>query len=162
MGANRKGNRSAKRTQAVTLATAFPDRMRAAMEPLFDKYLVEFEYDLTHRTLDASECPTCHRTSDEDPQPNPAHRTAMDMYPRIMRVVGASDDLIEALLKRLNMPSEAEMLAAADLYRAVQGRDVVEIYRECKRLVDWCEGDSGPPEVARLLDAEKHTNGSKP
>ena len=151
MGANRKGNRSAKRGEAMTLAKAFPDKMREAMEPLLEPYLSEFAFDLKNRTLTET-------SVDGNPMPNPAHRTAMDMYPRIMRVVGASDDLIEAMLLRLGMPSESEMLAAAELYRAVQGRDVVEIYRECKRMVDWCEGPMGPPEVAALLGNNQNGN----
>lgn len=135
MGANRNGDRSEKRGTAMTLVKAFPDRMREAMEPMLDKYLVEFEFDLTHRTLGET-------NKDGDPMPNPAHRTAMDMYPRIMRAVGASDDLIEALLKRLGMPNEAELLVAAGVYNAVQGQDVHDIYRECKRLTDWYEREN--------------------
>lgn len=153
MGANRHGNRSAKRSEAVALAKAFPERMREAMEPLLDDYLREFKFDLANRTL-------AETGPEGQPMPNPAHRTAMDMYPRIMRAIGASDELIDAILARLNMPDEASMIAAAELYRAVQGQDVREVYRECRRLVDWCEGPSGPPEVRAMLDAASHTNGN--
>lgn len=153
MGANRHGNRSAKRSEAMTLAKAFPERMRDAMEPLLDDYLAEFRFDLRNRTLGET-------NADGSPMPNPAHRTAMDMYPRIMRAVGASEELIEAILTRLNMPDEASLIAASDLYRAMQSKSVVEVYRECRRMVDWCEGASGPLEVHELLAEKSHTNGN--
>lgn len=152
MGANRRGNRSEKRSEGMALAQAFPDRMRAAMEPLLDRYLAEFEFDLTNRTL-------AETNADGNPMPNPAHRTAMDMYPRIMRVVGASEELVEAILARLNMPNEAALVAASELYRAVQGQDVVQVYLECRKMVDWCEGGNGPPEVTAFL-SQPHTNGN--
>ena len=116
----------------MTMARSFPDEMREKMHPLMDKYLAEFEFDLTSRSI----------TLDGREQPNPAHRTAMDLYPRIMRAIGASDDLIEALLRRLSMPHEAALLEASELYRAVQGKDVHEIYRECKRMCEWYENNS--------------------
>ena len=145
MGPNRKGNRLAKRTEAVDMARAFPDDMRAKMAPLLDAYLVEFEFDMTHRTLDGGpRCDECGRSA-TDPQPNPAHRTAMDLYPRIMRAVGASDDLIAAILQRLNMPHESSLLEAAELYRAVQGKDVHEIYRECKKMCEMYERNGLEP-----------------
>lgn len=153
MGANRRGNRSAKRSDAMALAKAFPDRMREALEPLMEPYLREFEFDLTNRIL-------TERGPEGQPLPNPAHRTAMDLYPRMMRVIGASDELVAALLVRLGMPSEAEMVQAAELYRAVQGQDAVEVYRECRRMVDWCEGPAGPPEVAAYLAEKSHANGN--
>lgn len=134
MGAGRHGNRLAKRTQGMELARNFPEEMRERMAPMLDKYLEEFEFDLTNRTL----------TVGKDEQPNPAHRTAMDLYPRIMRAIGASDELIEAMLARLSMPNEASLVAAAELYRAVQGQDIHEVYRECKRMVEFYEGPNGP------------------
>lgn len=150
MGSNRKGNRSAKRGQALALAKAFPERMRAAMDPLLEPYLIEFEFDLRNRTLGET-------SVDGNPMPNPAHRTAMDLYPRIMQVVGASDDLIAALLRRLNMPNETEMLAASELYRAVQGKDMRDVYLECRKVVDWYEETNGAVRSeATVLD----TNGN--
>lgn len=136
--------RSIMRNGGIDMARDFPDEMRARMAPMLDTYLDEFSFDMVNRTLDGSpKCEMCGR-GPSDPQPNPAHRTAMDMYPRIMRAVGASDDLIEALLRRLSMPSEASLLQAAELYQAVQGKDVHEIYRECRRMCEWYEGPSGP------------------
>jgi hypothetical protein len=142
VGANRKGNRTAKRSNGMALAQTFPDEMRARFAPMLDSYITEFEYDLTTRTL---------TVGDED-MPNPAHRTAMDLYPRIMRVIGASDELIGALLLRLGMPDEPALTAASELYRAVQGQDVLSIYRECKRMTDWCESADGPLPELRLTN----------
>ena len=88
------------------------------------------------------------------------HRTAMVVIPDLMDWSGIGAEAAERLLKRLNMPDEPSLLAAAELYRAVQGQDVVEVYRECKRLVDWCESGSGPAEVQALLANKTQTNGN--
>ena len=134
MGAGRHGNRLAKRTQGMELARNFPEMMRERMAPMIDTYLDEFKFDMVNRTMDV----------DGRQQPNPAHRTSMDLYPRIMKAVGASDELIEALLARLGMPDEGSLLMASELYRAVQGKDMEAVYRECKSLVEWYEGPNGP------------------
>lgn len=144
------GKRRQMRATGEQLAQAFPDKMRERLEPLLDVWFQEYEYDLTTRVLDVG----------PHGQNNPSHRTALDLYPRMMRVIGASDELVAALLVRLGMPSEAEMVQAAELYRAVQGQDAVEVYRECRRMVDWCEGPAGPPEVAAYLAEKSHANGN--
>lgn len=141
------------------MAKAFPDVMRERMEPLLDSYLTEFEFDMTHRSLDGGECATCHRTGGDDPMPNPAHRTAMDLYPRIMRAVGAGDELIAALLQRLRLPNEGELVAAASLYHAVQGQDVHEIVAECRKMVDWYETEVAPKASGEVMHHAGSTHG---
>jgi len=124
-GAVRYGKRR-KTAQAVkTLATSAPEQFKDLVLPFLPE-LVEILFE-DARDRDCI-----------------GHRTAVSSILDGLKITGSTDRLLEAMLSRLSMPNEASLVAAAELYRAVQGQDIHEVYRECKRMVEFYEGPNGP------------------
>ena len=90
-----KGSRSAMRNLAADLVARAPQAIREKLEPHMDTFC--------QRIVDGMEKPTL--AGQFGPVSNPAHRTAMDLYARIMGAV-APDTLVVNLWQRVGARDE--------------------------------------------------------
>lgn len=99
--------RTQAREAAIQLANAAPDDMRALLAPALPEYVECLLADMRDHG----------QATDAGWQYNPAHRTAMQLFPQILKVIHSNDDLLAELLKRLGAASEVEVRQAVDLMR---------------------------------------------
>lgn len=103
----RKGSPKVKRETALMLAEQAPDLMRSILAPQVQAYCDELLWDMHNRTIPMA----------DGDAPNSSHRTAMDLFPRILKAIGASDDLLRALLEKLQARDESQLALAMAMYR---------------------------------------------
>lgn len=72
------------------------------------------------------------------------HRTAVSGILDGLKITSSSDQLLEELLRRMNMPNESSLARASELYNAVGRQDAAEIYAEARKYIAWYEGPEGP------------------
>jgi len=115
----RKGSPKVKRETALVLAEQAPGLMRAILAPQVQAYCDELIWDMQNRTIPL----------DGKDSPNSSHRTAMDLFPRIMKAIGASDDLLRALLERFNARDESTLALAMSMYHQASDATVGDAER---------------------------------
>ena len=124
--------RAMRRGMATDLAAAAPDRMRELLAPHVDDYCAQLVADVKTPTLDGQYGPVS----------NPSHRGAMTLFAQIMRAIGSSDTIINALILQLGVPLERAREAVA----LVEGapKDVHTMAREAEEFLIWYRGPNGP------------------
>jgi hypothetical protein len=160
----RKGSPKAKRETALVLAEQAPELMRELLAPHVKAYCDELLWDMANRTIPMA----------DGDAPNSSHRTAMDLFPRILKAIGASDDLLAALLENLQARDESQLALAMAMYRDASGASLADAERiavqtirgivkaepwKRDRLRESCFGDRMvEPEAQPALNG--HTNGN--
>lgn len=119
------GKRRQMRATGEQLAQAFPDKMRERLEPLLDVWFQEYEYDLTTRVLDVG----------PHGQNNPSHRTALDLYPRMMRLIGVSDEAVNRLLDTLGARDRDDLERTYARGKLAEGSDLEQACERAKDLL---------------------------
>lgn len=109
---------------AKTLAELVPDESREYLAPHAREYCEALLADI--------------RDPDAD-----GHRTAMATYPRIMRMIGANEELLEAILLAIGAQSVEKARDAVAAVNNVSG-DPHETARVCRDFLAWYDGPSGP------------------
>jgi hypothetical protein len=134
--------RTQARDAAIALAEAAPEQMRALLAPAVPEYVETLLTDMRDHG-----CAT-----QTGWQYNPAHRTAMQLFPLIMRAVHSADDLLAALLKRLGAGSEGEVAQAVALMRDASEDPDVVADKSARPYLAFYYGANGPgadrPEAA--------------
>lgn len=148
---DKRRSRYDKRSLATLMPKAFPERLRERLEPELDSYADEVLFDLRNRELGGGPaCPTCGRRSD-DPRPNPAHRTAVDIIPRIMKAVG-DDSAVDRMLEAMNMRDQSQLALAAQMFHSAAGATIQDAERAaCATIQKIIRSD--PSSVPRLMEA---------
>lgn len=116
--------RAGKREAAAMLADRCPDRMRELLAPAVDEFVRILLDDLRSTTLEVTD-----ERGGVKLVNNPAHRTALELYPRIMRAIGASEDVLARILAAVNATSEAQLHTAMSLLNASQGATLADAER---------------------------------
>lgn len=116
--------RSGSRQLAGTLAELVPDEAREFLAPHAKEYCEALLADI--------------RDPDAD-----GHRTAMATYPRIMRMIGANEELLEAILAAIGAPSVEKAQAAWNAVNNL-GEDPHKAAEECRKYLAWYDGPNGP------------------
>lgn len=124
--------RSERKTAALDLADAAPDRMRALLAPHVDTFCAQLVSDVKTPTLEGQYGPVS----------NPAHRGAMALYAQIMRAIGSTETIINAMILQLGVPLDRAREAVA-LVESVP-EDLESQVREARALIAWYDGPNGP------------------
>lgn len=94
-----RGKRRAMQDSAAHLAANAPQLMRELLAPHVGDYVNELIADMKDRGS----------FSGEDWIPNPAHRTAMQLIPQILKAINADSMLVLAFVNRLGARDEDEL-----------------------------------------------------
>ena len=135
--------RALARSTAAQLAEQAPQVMREYLAPFAHEFCDSLMETLRHPTLGgAHKCPACEAEITVPAFSNPSYRTALSLYPQILRAIGSSDALTAAIIAQLG----GSLDRARDAVEMLNGlpEDVDAIYRECRRMCDWYEGENGP------------------
>lgn len=139
---DKRRSRADKRGLASLLPKAFPEALREKLAPELDSYAEEVLWDLKNRTID---------TGGRELATNPAHRTAVDIIPRIMKAVG-DDSAVERLLEAMDMRDQAQLALAAQMFHSAAGATVDDAERAAVSTIQTLV-KAHPDRRARLMEA---------
>jgi hypothetical protein len=134
MAKGRLGTMSRRQARSLTkdMVDQFPRELQERLAPHIDEYAEQLLWGMRHPTLDGQYGPVS----------NPGHRTAMDLIAQIMKAVGSSQTIVNALILQLGVPLE-QAREAVQLVEDIP-EDPHEQAREARRFLAWYEGPDGP------------------
>ena len=147
MGVNRKGNRSAKRLEGAALVKQAPQLMREVLAPRVEHYCDVLMSDLDDRGSFESD-----GKGGQFWRANPAHRTALELFPRILQAIGASEDLLRKIVERLNARDEEQLAQAMLMFHSAAGATVDDAERAAVSTIQTIVR-AHPDKRARLMEA---------
>lgn len=132
-------DRAIRRKQATVLAKAEPETMRALLKPHVREFCDELLWDLRNRIM------KLNRDDGWAEVLNPAHRTAMDVIPRITHDIGESQTLVINLLQAAGATDESHLLAMVQRVKSADGvtldqarRSAIEVLKLAMRDDPGC------------------------
>lgn len=132
-------DRAIRRRQATVLARTEPESMRTLLKPHVREFCDELLWDLRNRIV------KLNRDDGWAEVLNPAHRTAMDVIPRITHDIGESQTLVINLLQAAGASDESHLLQLVQRAKSAEGvtldqarRQAIEVLKLAMRDDPGC------------------------
>lgn len=124
-----------KRVAAKELANKQPDDMRGRILPHVDEYCDELLWDMRHRTI------RLERHDGWADVLNPAHRTALDLIPRITKDIGEAQTLVVNLLQTAGARDTSHLLEMVQRARSAAGTSLDQAKRQALEVLKLAMAD---------------------
>lgn len=128
-------DRGMKRIAAKELANKHPQGMRDMLMPHVEEYCNELLWDMRNRTI---------RLEREDGWAevlNPAHRTALDVIPKITRDIGEAQTLVVNLLQTAGARDESHLLEMVQRARSAASISLDQAKRQALEVLKLAIAD---------------------